>query len=268
MESSGLAADVRAAEVETGRVGDHVRAPGRVGREPHPVLRLIRRARAASARCRPAPPRVTRRPGASATPRRARSCRAPRQPSRSPRSGRDRRRSHDGRARRTPLPARLSPRTISAPTSAMPSLSTACGVGTSWMPSSIAPRSRISSCSLTACSVWWPGYTSCAARWIEVAAGGRHVDVQDDTAPQIAEVVVERPPRLVGDRFEHELLPCGEVDDGGGSLAQQRQQVGEDRDATPPSTCWLSRATPDGARRGSRRPATARRVARARPRRR
>ena len=64
----------------------------------------------------------------------------------------------------------------------------------------------------------------------QVEAGRRDVDVQNDAAREIAEVVVERPPRLVADGLECDLLPGGKRDQGLGHLAQHGQQIGERRD--------------------------------------
>ncbi len=64
----------------------------------------------------------------------------------------------------------------------------------------------------------------------EVTAGCRHVDVQDDATAQVAEVVVERPPWLVADRFDARLLARRQLDDRRGALAQHRQQVPQHRD--------------------------------------
>ena len=47
----------------------------------------------------------------------------------------------------------------------------------------------------------------------QVEAGRRHVDVQHDAAAQIAVVVVERPPRLVGDRLDRQRLALGQLDE-------------------------------------------------------
>ena len=62
----------------------------------------------------------------------------------------------------------------------------------------------------------------------EVGARRRHVDVQHDAATEATEVVVERPPRLVGDRFDGQLLAGRQVDDASGERAQDRQQVVDD----------------------------------------
>ena len=59
----------------------------------------------------------------------------------------------------------------------------------------------------------------------EVEARRRHVDVHDDAASQVAEVVVEGPPRLVRHRLERERLAVGEVDERRSALAQHREQL-------------------------------------------
>src|SRR6476469_7291430 len=61
----------------------------------------------------------------------------------------------------------------------------------------------------------------------QVEPRGRHVDVDDDAAAAVAEVVVERPPRLVVDRLERHLLAWRQVEQRGGALTEDRQQVAE-----------------------------------------
>ncbi len=67
----------------------------------------------------------------------------------------------------------------------------------------------------------------------EVEPGGRHVDVEDDAAAQVTEVVVEGPPGLVGDRLEDHILAGREAEqDLFRAAAHQRQELLEhgDRD--------------------------------------
>ncbi len=77
-EARRVAADVGAAELAACRVGDHVRAPGRVGGEAHGCASPARAWRAATARCKPAPPRARHRRRGSSARRRGRPCRAAR----------------------------------------------------------------------------------------------------------------------------------------------------------------------------------------------
>jgi hypothetical protein len=63
-----------------------------------------------------------------------------------------------------------------------------------------------------------------------LAVGRRYVQIDDRPAAQVAEVVVESPPRLVVHSLDHELLSLRKLDQPGGRVSQRRDGVLHERD--------------------------------------
>ena len=99
----------------------------------------------------------------------------------------------------------------------------------------------------------------------DVVAGRRHVEVDDDPAAEVAQVVVERPPGLVADLPRLERLARRQVDEPAVRRAARRAARSAGHRPLSGRRCRLA-ARPRSARRAPR-PAGARRAARGRPRR-
>ena len=64
----------------------------------------------------------------------------------------------------------------------------------------------------------------------QLVVGRRRVDVDDDAASQAAQVVVERPPRLVPHLLEDEILARRQLDQRRGASAQLGRDVPREHD--------------------------------------
>ena len=231
-EASGIAADVGAAEIAARGIGDHVRAPGRVGDEADAVPGLFRRDEAPALDVRLRPPRSTRPPRGSSERRRRRRCAAPSAAfaicSASAGSSRRSPCAPDDRVRL--LAARVVEHDVDA-CLGDPFAETACGVGTSWIPSSILALVADQELLLERMLGVMARIDLVSREVQQVEAGRRRVDVQDDAAAQVPLVIVERPPRLVVTRPRPSSpSPAGSSTRAAVRDAEQRQQVVEHRD--------------------------------------
>ena len=121
---------------------------------------------------------------------------------------------------------RSSPSRTSIATSAMPSETIDSGVPTKTAGSARGtPRPRTSRCSLSRVLGVVAGIELVGDYVCEQVRLHRDVGVEDDAAPQVAQVVVERGPRLVLDQLDPASSPVRELD----QLGRARAQVVVDR---------------------------------------